>query len=224
MVIVPKPNWQQQRSYTLEQRFWHYVVKSEDPDGCWIWGGSTNKKGYGRILVNGKCKSTHRLAWELAYGEIPEGMMVLHRCDFPPCCRISHLFLGTNQDNIDDRNAKGRQAKGERNGPAKLTEDQVLQIKQLAGKVPQPQIAKMFNISVGVIGAIHGNRIWKHVGEPVINARASTRGKKRFTPEQVVEIRLKAQTMSVCKIAREYGVDHSSISDVVRRRTYKNIP
>ena len=72
---------------------------------------STNhrvKGGYAQIGYGGKTWVHHRLVWTLEHGEIPEGMMVLHRCDNPPCINIDHLFLGTHQDNMDDRRRKGR--------------------------------------------------------------------------------------------------------------------
>ena len=80
------------------------------PNGCIEWTGATNKKGYGSIGDgNGKTMLTHRLAWELANGPIPEGMKVLHHCDNPPCCNVEKcLFLGTDADNSDDKWSKGR--------------------------------------------------------------------------------------------------------------------
>jgi len=79
------------------------------PNGCLEWTRSTVRGGYGQIKVNGKQLKTHRFAWELANGPIPEGMQVLHHCDNPPCCDTEKcLFLGTDADNMADRDAKGR--------------------------------------------------------------------------------------------------------------------
>jgi hypothetical protein len=77
-------------------------------DDCMVWRGARNGCGYGAKRIGGKVRSTHRLAWEWANGTIPDGMCVLHRCDNPPCCNPSHLFLGTVADNNRDRKAKGR--------------------------------------------------------------------------------------------------------------------
>lgn len=90
----------------LPDRFWRYVDKSNK---CWLWTGATNGR-YGKIsrgpglgLVG-----AHRASWEIHVGPIPPGMQVLHRCDVTNCVRPDHLFLGTNQDNTNDKVAKGR--------------------------------------------------------------------------------------------------------------------
>ena len=77
-------------------------------NGCLEWGGFVDRKGYGQIRVGQVMVKTHRLAWELAHGPIPAGMAVLHHCDNPPCCDADKcLWLGTDADNMADRDAKG---------------------------------------------------------------------------------------------------------------------
>ena len=75
--------------------------------GCHVWSSTLSTGGYGRVLV-----SAHRLAWELKHGPIPNGLLVLHRCDNPPCCNPEHLFLGTATDNMADKTRKGRARNG----------------------------------------------------------------------------------------------------------------
>jgi hypothetical protein len=76
---------------------------------CDEWTGLRDEQGYGRVYVSGRgAVRAHRLAWETAYGPIPDGLCVLHTCDNPPCRNVEHLFLGTRTDNAADRESKGR--------------------------------------------------------------------------------------------------------------------
>lgn len=86
-------------------RFWSKVDKGP---GCWTWTGATQNYGYGAVTIHGLTRRAHRVSWELAHGPIPDGLHVCHRCDNPPCVNPDHLFLGTAQDNVDDKDAKGR--------------------------------------------------------------------------------------------------------------------
>ena len=90
----------------VSERFWAKVQKTP---ACWVWTASTSRNGYGKFrLPEGPLTSAHRISWEWAYGPVPEGMCVLHRCDNPPCVRPEHLFLGTIADNNHDCVTKGR--------------------------------------------------------------------------------------------------------------------
>ena len=96
------------------KRFWDKVNK-DAPNGCWEWTGYIRKDGYAKIDVGGKCIPAHRYSWVLANGEIPfhdsyHGMCVLHKCDNRKCVNPDHLTLGTQRDNNNDRDKKGRQA------------------------------------------------------------------------------------------------------------------
>ena len=90
----------------IEKRFFPRLV--ERPNGCLEWIGCTDHK-YGSLKVHKVAWRAHRLAWTLAYGDIPTGMLVLHTCDNPPCCNPDHLWLGTQADNVRDKVSKGRQ-------------------------------------------------------------------------------------------------------------------
>lgn len=94
---------------TLEDRFWAYVTPtSEDDDLCWPWQGSISTNGYGQMSGGtGITLTTHTVSWELHHGPIPSGLWVLHTCDFKPCVRPKHLYLGTRSDNVRDAWARG---------------------------------------------------------------------------------------------------------------------
>lgn len=82
-----------------------------DSNGCWVWQGSKNWKGYGQVLFRGVRWVIHRFMYAAYIGPIPPGMFVCHTCDNPPCCNPDHLWLGTHADNQKDMVRKGRHAK-----------------------------------------------------------------------------------------------------------------
>lgn len=93
----------QQRA--IAERFW---AKVEKTDGCWEWTAFVHPKGYGMFGVGREARRAHRVSYEIANGPIPDGLCVCHSCDNRRCVRPDHLFLGTNQDNVDDKMRKGR--------------------------------------------------------------------------------------------------------------------
>lgn len=102
-------------------RFWP-KVRVAAPDDCWEWTASRTPTDYGRFSRGrggAGWEYAHRVAWLLTHGSIPRGMCVLHACDNPPCVNPSHLFLGTQLENIADRTRKGRSA-GQPNAPGRL--------------------------------------------------------------------------------------------------------
>jgi hypothetical protein len=94
---------------SIHERFWE-KVDDRDPGGCHEWCAGRDKDGYGVFTAWGRPQRAHRVAWILNRGSIPEGMLVCHHCDNPPCVNPDHLFLGTHLDNVSDCKEKGRRA------------------------------------------------------------------------------------------------------------------
>jgi hypothetical protein len=129
--------------------------------GCWIWMGATQVRGYGEILSSNRKLLAHRASYEAFIGPIPKGMYVCHACDNVYCVNPNHLFLGTQKQNLQDMAAKGRSTRGEKNARAKLTEEQVKQIRAISGS--NSFIAKLFNTSSSNINLIKSKKRWTHV-------------------------------------------------------------
>jgi hypothetical protein len=132
--------------------------------GCIVWTGSKTSNGYGKFHFNGKCGRAHRFSWILHFGEIPAGLCVMHRCDNPLCTNIEHLSLGTHQENMRDRDNKGRnrQPKGEAQAHAKVTEKLVLEIRSRFGET-QKDLAIEFGVQQATISQILRRQTWKHI-------------------------------------------------------------
>ena len=147
---------------TLYKRFWEKV------DEDLMWTGAKNPDGYGVILDNGKTIRAHRVSYEFFYGQIPDGMQVLHHCDIPRCVNPNCLHLGDNKMNIREREQRHRgrvpNLKGENHGYAKLTRDQVIEIiDKLNSGISQASLGREYNVTRSNIGHIARGRSWKHL-------------------------------------------------------------
>lgn len=131
--------------------------------GCWeVVSHKPHKTGY---IYLWKDKTAHRLSYITFIGEVPDGLLVLHHCDNRKCVRPSHLFVGTNADNMQDKINKGRQPIGEKAGGSKLTEKQAKEVLDLKGRYTQRALSKMYGIAHSNIGAIHRRTAWMQIGE-----------------------------------------------------------
>ena len=151
------PAWNLGRREPVVERFWKYVEKT---DTCWLWTGAKDGGGYGVIGmggVGGKDEKAHRLSYMIHKGPIPDGKLILHSCDNPPCVNPAHLDPGTLQKNAEDRAIRGRQTR-------KLQPAQIVQIRKLikAG-MRLTSIANQFGVHATCILAIRDGRTWKHV-------------------------------------------------------------
>ena len=163
-------------------RFWRKVEKT---NSCWLWTAAKGEKGYGMFSVGGSRNpdgtrrnsmvAAHRFSFELVNGSIPDhdsfhGYCVLHRCDNPACVNPAHLFLGTNKDNVQDMDAKGRRvtvaARGSKHANAVLTEDGVREIvrRHRDDGVTQLQLSREYGVCHATVNHIFTGRLWGHLG------------------------------------------------------------
>jgi len=139
-------------------------VSLNEASGCWEWSGLKTPKGYGLVSIEGKKFRAHRLSYEFNRGKIPDGLFVCHHCDNRCCVNPDHLFVGTNEDNIADMVAKGRQARvsGSQNGSARLSAADVIAIRNARG-IKQKELARQYGITQGQVSAIQLRKKWAHI-------------------------------------------------------------
>jgi hypothetical protein len=187
-------------SRPLRERFWEKVDK-QGPIGpyvdtpCWIWTASKSKRGYGQIgVAASRPQRAHRVSWRLEHGEIPQGVHVLHRCHNTSCVNPDHLYLGTAQNNADDRVQAGRASapKGSKHPNSILCESDVLEIIRLRSlDISYSQIAKQFNTTAVNVCDICVGKSWSHVDrsslKPALARQGARAGSRhpcyRITPE-----------------------------------------
>src|SRR5579884_757475 len=129
--------------------------------GCMEWQGGRSKAGYGQVGMDSRVFYAHHLSWYVETGHLPvKPEAVLHRCDNPPCWEFTHLILATQAANVADMDAKGR---ARRDGQAKLTREQVIQIRNIQG-LSQGAIARMFGISRRHVAELRQGLYWKEPG------------------------------------------------------------
>jgi len=158
-----------------------FLDKVEQTSGCWLWRGSRHGKGYGHFRVGGDIHKAHRIAYEIFRGSVSDGLLVCHACDNPACVNPAHLWLGTNDENLDDRQRKHRQAHGERHSRAVLTESDVLAIR---GAVePIVVLAERYGVTLSTIRHAKLGLSWKHL--PMSLHPARCRAERRILASKV---------------------------------------
>jgi hypothetical protein len=178
---------------------------------CWIWRGSRLAKGYGRIHFSGKHNKAHRAAWTIFHGTIPDGMLVLHKCDNPLCVRggeDGHLFLGSHQDNADDMTSKKRQHGGDEHWMRKYPE------RVWIGKWVKANPDKLAR------GKTHFS-----VLHPEQVLRGEQSGQAKLTDADVLSIRSEfaAGGTTRMELAIKYNMGWSQIDRIVRRASWKHV-
>lgn len=173
-------------------RFWKRV-KRRTKTQCWPWLGPADP--YGRIRIDGRRWSTHRLSWWIHFGEIPKGLSVLHSCDNPPCCNPNHLWLGTTKDNMADMSKKGRAAKGLRHGTH-----------------TQPG-SRRYGLE---------NGSYTHP-EKRVHTRGEKCGTSKITRQQMKQIRARYKPRKVTQraLAKEYGISQTEVCKIIHKERWQ---
>jgi len=176
-------------------RFWNYVDKTSNPNGCWEWKRNLNNYGYGQFMINYKNYRSHRISWLIHYGNIPNKMLVLHLCNNRKCVNPSHLILGNQDKNIKYMVLCNRQSKGNchysRTNPEKLARG----IKH--GTYLHPELIR------------HGEQV----------------GTSKLKKEQVIRIRelYKTKNYTQHQLAKLFNIARGTIQNVVTYITWKHV-
>jgi hypothetical protein len=133
---------------------------------CWNWTGNVGLNKYGTVYCGKYLSLAHRVSYTLFRGPITNGLYVCHKCDNPRCVNPSHFFLGTNRDNMADASSKGRMPVGEKSYLARLTAEQVLEIRAACAAGPKgtrTRMAERFGVNEGTIRHIVARRTWTRI-------------------------------------------------------------
>mgnify|MGYP000443963359 CR=1 FL=1 len=216
------------RGILLSPNFWDNVNVGA-PDACWDWKYATIRAGYGYRWRRGGegDRYTHREAYRLTHGEIPDGMFVCHSCDRPICCNPAHLFLGTPADNVHDMVRKQRHAYGERAATATLTEEQVREIRQRWARGEQAQcLASEYGVVQMTIYTVVRRKSWRHLpNETPQITRPRRSSAAKVTIDQVREIRriYAAGGITYRTLGRRYGITDSAVCRIVKGSNRKEV-
>ena len=226
----------------LIERFESQINKVDN--GCWLWTGEICPKGkHGILRSGGQVFSAYRLSYEIYKGEIPIDMCVCHTCDVRACVNPDHLWIGTQQENIQDAVQKGRMNRGENNAGSKLQEDQVIEIVNLykTGNYSQQQLGEMYGVAHTIISGIITGKNWKHLDldRSFRKGRGSTGDKNgtRLHPETVKrgeehpstkisdatveEVRRLSQEYPQRILAKMFNISQTQVGRILRGETRK---
>jgi len=152
------------RSYEETLKAFTDMIDKKCHESCWEWQGAITSGGYGEFRIDGHTYPAHRISYVLFFGDIPEGMLVCHKCDNPRCVNPYHLFIGTQKDNLQDASRKGRLIGVGRNG--RFTNEQIVSIREeyKVGNTTHRALAKKYKTSHQNINFILQHQRYAHVG------------------------------------------------------------
>lgn len=141
-------------------RFWSRVEVRKGHQ-CWPWRYGQDHGGYGEVRIGTTAEASHRIAYRIATGDIPAGMVIRHNCDNRLCCNPAHLLIGTHADNVADRVERDRSARGERSGRAKLTDEQVIHMRE--SPLSNLYFSKRYKLDIKTISDARSGKTWTHI-------------------------------------------------------------
>ncbi len=206
-------------------------ITPEANTGCWLWVGCGSTESYGTIRRNGRTKYAHRVSYESVNGAGSlDGKVARHKCDTPACVNPEHIIPGTNADNMRDAVLRGRfrPKRGEASPNAKLTEQQVLEIRRLVSEgKPTTRVAHLFNVSSQNVHDICTGATWAHL--PLAeNGPQACRGERNpmttLNEAKAREIRARSAAGEKQRlIAASFGISIASVKAIVSRRNWSHV-
>lgn len=198
-------------------------------DDCWEWGGPRTRHGYGMLHCGGRRSMAHRFSWMIENGPIEDGIVVMHKCDNPPCVNPRHLAVGTHADNMRDMVAKGRHGAGGQHGikhhAARFTEADVIAIRTSAK--PHAELGRQYGVTPQTIAYVR-HKGWASVElAPVPYERGQSGLKGASNPTSLLDDQkvreIRASTDKPKILAAKYGVTTDCIRHVIRRKSWKHV-
>jgi len=188
-----------------------WFIPDQTTKECWDWPSGTDQNGYGQLSLRGRTYKAHALSYEVHHGPT-NSLHVLHSYDRPICVQPAHLHLGTNSDNVAEMVERGRHATGERVGSAKLTEADVLWIRQ--SDLTLTALAEMFDVHLSAISLILQGKNWHHL-PGIQEGRGSAKGERnahaKLTETNIRWIRAQ-NGLKGKEMAKILGVSQATIS------------
>jgi hypothetical protein len=218
------PSANNERVYIIDELGLDYRAKKiqyivEKDTNCWkCISHRITPEGY--PLLGRKPRRANRYIYTLYKGEIPEGMFVRHKCDNPSCINPDHLELGTPAENSKDMVERNRSLKGSSSPQAKLTEEDVLQIRRKAKNTHYKEIAQEYSVNEYTIRMIIYGKIWKHVEGEITPPIPHGRQNIKVTKQEADKIKLEYALLNIsqAKLAKKYNISQTTIWRVINEK------